>query len=229
MLDIDAAKKSKNPSITFAKLVSLLPDLALPLTNVSLLLMIATYIFSIIGMQMFSGYSYNPITSNRATGTLLGFELLPLHSNVTFINQVDLSGFWWGKGLTYLNFGNFSSAFVTLFNILCLNSWYDIMVNTTMISGSFNTPWFFFIWIFISNYFFISTLIAAVATVLEQNAKKTLNETAKSNKLIVENLSKLRIRLVQRIYVLQLKKNTIDSGNVVMFVFVLYCIFVVFI
>jgi Ion transport protein len=113
---------------------------------------------------------------------------------------------WAGAAVPRNNFHSFGSSFVTMFNMMVFNTWFETMINTLLIQSNWNSPWFFLIWIVASNYFLLSTLMAAVTSILEEHAQTTLGAVAMDNRLLLDLLNSYRNRLILRAYFIQLRQ-----------------------
>jgi WD40 repeat protein len=206
------SKKNRDPSITFEKLAFMLSDILLPLLNVSVILLLFMYMWSILGMNLFAEFSY----ANNNQDAILSYNLTAIrldHDNGNLLAEADLKYRWWGSKLTRMSFDNFPTTFVTIFNLLAYNSWYEVMINTLHISGSNNSPWYFITWLVVSNLIVISTLSASIAAFMERFAQDNVSANAKAAKHMVIRMRKIREKSIKRHYFAKLKKYTIDDNE----------------
>lgn len=83
-----------------------------PVSNLFTLLMILMYIFSMIGIGLYGGYVQKTPNLNVASDSGLGFYYI------------------------YLNFNDLISGYVTLFCVLVVNNWTNIVEVTAYFKGT---------------------------------------------------------------------------------------------
>lgn len=207
LVDTEKALKVRDPSINIDKLAFMLGDVSLPLLNVTVLMLLLLYIYAIFGMNMFAGYNFR----DRTIDQLDYFNTTAISVDKdygTLLPNANLKYRWWGENLSRLNFGNFARSFITIFNVMVMNSWYDIMIDTMTNTGNTISPWFFMAFFVISNYFLVSTLIASISTFMEKFAADAVNVNAKSAKALIVRVKKLQERLVLRDSFVKWRKQT---------------------
>ena len=195
--EIDA-KESKT-SISLTQLIHMIGDTAFPIINTATVLMLLIFIFSLLGMQLFvlssppnDIISVNYTSYNQSIYT----PLINLEQSITSGNYLDR-----------MNWDNFANAYVTMFNISLLNGWYYVMTDCIRTSGGF-VILFFLVFIFLSNYFLLATLLSSVSAVMEEYGKNKLSSDAFKNQQTLTNYTILLNKLIVKAYFLRLKQNT---------------------
>jgi hypothetical protein len=182
-------------TLDLIKFTSLVTELAGPLMNFTVLLLIVIFMMSVLSMILLGGTPPN-------------YE----YWDDKFPGLRPMSISWTGESIVRMNFGTFNNAFVTLFNMYCLDGWYPTMWGHIKSYG-FVASWYFFIWIVMSNWFLQGLLTAFVILEMEKQAREYIITEAKSNYLMVQRVLSIKQRQTMKRSFMLFKKNTIESED----------------
>ena len=197
--------KKTDPEITFGRLMGMVIDLIPPTLNALMVTLIFLYIFSLIGEQ-FLIYRFPFNEHLVATGMT--------RTNVTMTDSIaayNLFDSFGGRFRDRMNFNTFGNAFVTVFNIMMFNGWYNTMLDSIRNLDNTFVAWYFVIVVFFCNYFTVSTIAATVVNMLEEEAKNTLNEQARYNSRLILHVCDMRRKGLLFTYFTKFKVNTVEN------------------
>mgnify|MGYP000545443847 CR=1 FL=1 len=125
----------------------------------------------------------------------IGCGLTPIVNPANATDIVDLEQFFGGSYLDRMNYNNFMNAYTTVFNVMFLNNWHQLMVRMIKMYDQSWYFWYFLFLVFICNYFVTAILMSSVTEVMEQHAKKTLTDEAGAHKSFVKRLERIRTNI----------------------------------
>jgi len=205
---VDTAKDPKgfkDATITVGGLAGLVVDMSEALLNTMLVSFLLLYIFALVGMKFFVHGQ-----SCYSGGLTIGCGLEPIDPTVPTVIPYDLSNSFGGSYSNRMNFNSFGNAFETVFNVMFLNNWYNIMIQTMLQYGGTLNVWFFISAVFMLNYFSVATLMSAATNVLESHAEQQLVDEAHANKTYLNRVFGIRMKMVARVAFKLWRKNTVN-------------------
>ena len=174
LMSLKEGQSSSDPSLGIVRFLSLLMELGKPIFEYSILLLTAIFVMSIIGMHVFGGA-----------------ESMFLTHDPDFKDLTSLTLMWNGIFTNRMTFENFSTGFITLFNMSCLDGWYPTMW-TFISSYGFESTVFFIAWIVISNWILQGLLTAFIIMEMERLAKEYIVCESIGNKILIQNILKIK-------------------------------------
>lgn len=187
-----------------SKLFAIIMDFSTPATNVLLYIFILCFVFAILGMELLYPYRKPQIDVDPI---MTHFLETPGAAHIS-----DLELQWGGKYLHQMNFDCFGNGYVTAFNLVNYNNWYLLMVDTIR-RGTSACFIYYFVFLVLASFIPISTLLAAVTSIMEQNAHSLLKEKAEKNKMSVERVGGISLLAQVRTVFRLLQKNTMELNK----------------
>lgn len=179
LMKLREGQASSDASIGLVRFVSLLMEIGRPVTQFLVLLMTVMFTMAIIGMHSFG-----------------------IVDNYTSLYDAEFPGLtplvlvWSGVHTLRMNFESFAAAFITLFNMSCLDGWYPTMWTYIKAVG-FESAVFFVFWIIVSNWLMQGLLTAFVMLEMEKLARDYILCESIGNKITIQNI--IRIKDNQRL------------------------------
>lgn len=169
--ELEYRRQLRSTDLHFGRLVKIAADTVGAILLYFCLVCVFVYAFAVISMRIF------PETSSRNIIPTDRPLIMPRRE----LRLFRLERSFQGAFVPLFDFNNFRNAFITVFSIMERNAWYNIAVTEALKAG-FNTFWFFFAWIYLSNYILLPTLVAHVNVVVERKALDQVRDTADENK-----------------------------------------------
>ena len=112
-----------------------------------------------------------------------------------------------------MHFDDFPHSFVTLFNMYCLDGWYQTMWNFIVSDGNI-AALFFVLWIVLANWWLQGLLVAFIVREMEDKARDYILAQARGNKVLLTRVLTLRDRQMIKKAFKMYKRNTIETNDV---------------
>ena len=209
LVDLNKDTKSfKDATISIGNLAGLVVDMSGAMLNTMIVSLLLLYILALVGMKFFVNGD-----ECYSKGLTIGCGLEPLDPSSPAVIPFDLETSWGGAYTARMNYDSFLNAFATVFNIMFLNNWYNVMVKSILQYGSTWNAWFYMTCVFMLNYFSTATLISSSTNVLELHAEQQLIDEAQANRRYLDRIVYIRTKLYIQAFMKRWKKNTLDSDD----------------
>lgn len=195
--------KHRSTSLTFSRIFGIITESALPILVYFLAMMSIIYIFSIVGMVVFPQDYYESIVPSSQP------ELAMNAGNTTLTTVSEL---WSGQYASELNFNLFTNAFVAVFNIMTLNSWYTFMMIQIFKGGRLKF-WYFFFWIFCTAFMLTPFLVGAINVIVENYAVSSLRKISDDNEKLYARLGQYTRKSMLYRSFHKFKRNSFATSN----------------
>ena len=174
LVQIQEGQAVSDASLGFVRFLSLLTDLSKPILQYTTLLVTALFVMAVIGMHVFG----------NAASTLQPY-------NASYKGLTPLTLMWNGYFTERMTFKDFPTAFITLFNMSCLDGWYPVMW-TFINSNGMQSVLFFVAWIITSNWLLQGLLTALIMMYMEKLAREFILCKSIGNKIVVHNIVRIK-------------------------------------
>ena len=161
--------------------------------------MLATAIFTmaLVGMHVFG------TTTSQ----------VPLYDG-DFPGLTPLTLMWNGIHTERMIFSDFPKAFITLFNMSCLDGWYPVMW-TFIDSNGVAATLFFITWIIVSNWLMQGLLTASIIMEMERLAREYILCASIGNKILIHNIILIKDKQDMSVAFGMLKKFAAEAEGLV--------------